>query len=95
LHLSERLPPDIEERLQVLVERGRFRNTTDALLAAVHLLEERDQRLDRLQADLRVGEDQAMRGELIDFTPELLDELSREAEERSRRNEPIRDAVKP
>jgi putative addiction module CopG family antidote len=89
------IPPELETRLRTLVQRGRFRDTTEALGAAVRLLEEQDQRLDQLRAALRVAADQAAQGEVVDFTPELLEELSREAEERSRRREPIRDAIKP
>lgn len=89
------IPPELETRLRTLVQRGRFRDTTEALGAAVRLLEEQDQRLDQLRAALRIAADQAAQGEVVDFTPDLLEELSREAEERSRRREPVRDAIKP
>lgn len=89
------IPPELEARLRTFIQRGRFRDTTEALGAAVRLLEEQDRQVDQLRAALRNAEDQAARGEVVDFTQELLEELSREAEERSRRREPVRDAIKP
>jgi hypothetical protein len=43
---------------------------------ALRLLEERRE---WLRAELQIGIDQAARGELIDFTPEHLEELKRRA----------------
>jgi hypothetical protein len=39
--------------------------------------------------------EQIERGEVIEFTPELLEELVREAEENMRLGKPVRSAVRP
>ena len=57
-------------------------------------MDERD-RAQALRADLQIGLEQIERGEVGDFTPELLDELAREAEQNARDGEPVWDAVKP
>jgi hypothetical protein len=52
-------------------------------------------RLKRLRALLAVGLDQAERGELIELTPELLDEIDREVEEQFQRGEQPNPGVCP
>jgi Arc/MetJ-type ribon-helix-helix transcriptional regulator len=64
----------------------RFDSRSEALREAVRLLDERDH-LQHLRALLAVGLEQADRGELIELTPELLDEIDREVDERLRRGD--------
>jgi hypothetical protein len=56
---------------------------------------DRDRRLQALRAEIAIGLEQIERSEMIDFTPELLEELSREAEANARAGKPVRNAVKP
>ena len=90
-----RLTPQAEALIREKVDSGRYATAEEAVQAAIRLLDEHERRLQWLLAELAIGEEQERRGELIDFTPELLDELSREAEENARRGKPIKDAVKP
>lgn len=77
--------PDTEKRIQPWIESGRY-STADAVIrAALQLLEERH--LDALRAKLQSGIDQLDRGEGIPFTPELVAQMRRDAEERLRRGE--------
>ncbi|MGH2534985.1 MAG: type II toxin-antitoxin system ParD family antitoxin [Thermomicrobiales bacterium] len=78
------LDPKTEALIRAKVEMGLYADADEALREAVRLLDERD-RLRHLRALLAVGVEQADRGELIDFTPEVLDEISREADELYRR----------
>ena len=63
---------------------------------AMRLLIERDhQHAHALRAELRIGLEQIERGDLVDVSPDLLDQLVDEAEENARNGKPVRDAVKP
>jgi putative addiction module CopG family antidote len=84
------VPADVEASIREQVESGRFGDEADVIRAAMRLLEAEERRRWLKQA-LAEGEE----GEAVDFTPELLDHLSREAEENARAGKPIRDAVKP
>ncbi len=77
------------------VASGRYHDPGEVVRDAVLQMDERDQRLRHLQAEVAIGLEQIERGELIDFTSELLDELDREAEVNARNGKPIKDAVKP
>jgi antitoxin ParD1/3/4 len=83
--MSVTLAPEIEDRVRLWVESGRYPSTDAVLLDALRLLEERD--LDTLRAKLQTGIDQLDRGEGIPFTHELVLEMRREAQDRLRRGE--------
>jgi putative addiction module CopG family antidote len=91
--MAKVLDPQLEAMLQEKVDAGLYSDTDEALEAAVRLLDERDRRLQWLRAELAIAEEQIERGELIDYTPELLEQITRESEESARRGRPIRDAV--
>lgn len=76
------------------VASGRFADAAAVVREALQLLDERD-RGEALRAELQIGLEQIARGEVVDFTPELLDDLTREAEQNAREGKPVRDAVKP
>lgn len=89
------LTPQIEALVRQQVETGRYTNASDVVRAALRLLEERDRRLQWLRAEIAIGDEQIARGELIDFTPERLEQIKREARENASSGKPIKDAVKP
>jgi antitoxin ParD1/3/4 len=80
------LTPQLEGMIRDRVESGRYNNASEVVREALRLLEERD-RLQYLRSLLAVGLEQAQRGELVEFTPELLDDIVRRAKERFRRGE--------
>lgn len=88
----------IEERIQRYLEVGEFVDPGDVVARALDALdivvEHRRQQLE-LRALIQEGLDQADRGELIPWTPELMDEIWAEAIEANRRGAPIPDHVKP
>ena len=80
-------PADVEEAIKQMVASGTYRDTDEALRAAISLLKERDRRLERLRAAIARTDAQIARGEGILLTPELMDEIDREADEMVRRGE--------
>lgn len=80
------LTPHAAALIQEKVDSGRYASADEVVRAAIRLLDERD-RLQHLRSLLAVGLEQADRGELLEFTPELLDDIDREVEERFRRGE--------
>jgi hypothetical protein len=54
---------------------------------AIRLLDEREDQLDTLRAKIRIGLDQLDRGEGIEMTPDVWDDLDREVDERLRRGD--------
>jgi putative addiction module CopG family antidote len=84
--MAKILDPQLEAVLQEKVDAGLYSDTDEALEAAVRLLDERDRRLQWLRAELAIAEVQIERGELIDYTPELLEQITRESEDNARRS---------
>jgi antitoxin ParD1/3/4 len=68
------------------VESGCYASATDVVGEALRLLDERD-RLEHLRSLLAVGLEQSRRGETVEFTPQLIEELGRRAMERYCRGE--------
>lgn len=89
------LDPSVVALIREQVDSGRFRDPSEVVCEAVRQMDERDRRLQQLRSEIAIGVEQAEHGELIDFTPELLDRLAQEAEENARRGKPSKDAVKP
>lgn len=77
------LTPQHEALIRQKVEAGLYATADEAIAAAVRLLDEHDRQLHRLRAAIAEGEE----GEAIPWTPELTAQLSREADEMSRRGE--------
>lgn len=77
------LSPKHEDLIREKVASGLYRTADEAIEAAVQLLDEHDRRLKRLRAAIAEGEE----GEATPLTPELMERLSREADEMHRRGE--------
>jgi len=58
------------------VDSGRYPDASAVVSAALRMLDEHD-RVQELRANLQIGLDQIERGEVVEFTPELLDDLAR------------------
>lgn len=69
-----------ESLIRQKVASGRYGDEADVIRAALDALEERE-RLQRLRGLVAEGFASAEHGELVELTPELLDELAREADE--------------
>ena len=93
--MSITLNPKAEALVLRKVDEGSYVNAESVVDTALHLLEERDRRLQWLREELAIGEEQEIQGHLIDLTPEHFAEITSKALENARRGKPIRDAVKP
>lgn len=85
--MSAEVPPDVVASIRQMVEGGHDNDTNEALRAAVRILTEHDRRLRWLRAAVARADEQIERGEGIPYTPELLDAIGREVDERLRRGE--------
>ena len=81
------LPADIEARVRDKVARGEFSDAHAVIREAMRLLDERERQLASLRGMLQTGLSQLDQGEGVPFTPELVAQMRRDAEERFRRGE--------
>lgn len=72
--------PELAAIIQERVESGRYSSASEVVREALRLLEERD-RVEHLRSLIAVGLEQARRGELIDVTPQYLEDVDRRAME--------------
>jgi putative addiction module CopG family antidote len=93
--MTLRLPADVEARVREKVERGEFSDADAVIREAMRLLDERERQLTQLRGMLQTGLDQLDQGEGVPFTPELVAEMRRDAEERYRRGERANSDVGP
>ena len=83
--MSMTLAPRIEDQIQQWIDSGNYPDADSVIGDALRLLEER--RLDMLRAQIAVGLDQLDRGEGIELTSALWDEIERDVDERLARGE--------
>ena len=93
--MAMQLPPDIEARIQQKVAEGYFPDADEVIREAMRLLDAQERQLDELRAKLQIGLDQLDRGESVPFTPELIERIRRNADERFRRGERPKPDVVP
>ena len=89
------LPADIEARVQEKVARGEFSDADAVIREAMRLLDEQEHQLGRLRAMLQTGLNQLDQGEGARFTPKLVAQMRRDAEDRFRRGERANPDVGP
>lgn len=77
------LTPEAEAIIQQKVRNGLYDNAEAAIETAVQLLEAHDRKLQRLREAIAEGE----KGEGVPWTPELMEQILRNADERQRRGE--------
>ncbi len=88
------LTPQIEAAILKKLESGKYANAGDVVEAALKLLEVHE-REERLLEALQIGLDQIERGEVVKWTPELMDRLERDADAMVRSGKPIKADVQP
>ena len=79
--------PEIEADFRQRVESGQYADETAVVRTALRMLDAREQRLDEIRASLAEAAASFERGDGIELTPELMDEIEREVEERVRRGD--------
>ncbi len=88
------LTPELEAKIHERVESGRYNNASEVVRDALRHLEEFE-RLEHLRSLLQVGLEQERRGEMIEFTPDYLEDVTRRAHEAFLRGEEPDPAVCP
>jgi putative addiction module CopG family antidote len=83
-----------EQLIRERIASGRYADEAAVVHEAFKVLTHRD-RFYALRAEIQLGLDDIERGDVEDLTDELIDRLSREAEEMVRRGDPVHGAVKP
>ncbi len=74
------LPPELDALVQAKVEAGPYATPAEVIAEALRLLDERDRR-ERLRASLIEAEAEIDRGDSAEWTPDLMANLVREADE--------------
>jgi len=85
--MSIQLSADIEAHIRQKIESGHFPDADQVIREAMRLLDEHERQLDQIRAKLQSGRDQLARGEGVPFTPDLVAQMRRDAEERFQRGE--------
>ncbi len=73
------LTPRLEAMIREKVESGLYNNSSEVVREALRLMERQD-REERFRAAISVGMEEYERGEAVEFTPQLLEEIDREAD---------------
>lgn len=73
------LTPRLEAMIREKVDSGLYNNSSEVVREALRLLDQED-KLKRLRAALAVGIEVADRGDVVEWTPQLMDEIWREAQ---------------
>jgi putative addiction module CopG family antidote len=93
--MTMQLPADVEARVRDKVARGEFSDADAVIREAMRLLDERERQLAQLRGLLQTGLTQLDQGEGVPFTPQLVAQMRRDAEERFRRGERANPDVGP
>ena len=77
MHIN--LSPEIEQYLQGKVLSGFYSNSSEVIRDAIRHMWEDDSKLERLRSAIKIGDDEIAMGKYIQYTPELLEEITTEA----------------
>ena len=86
--MAIQLPVDLEEQIRQKVASGAYDDPSAVIRAAIRLLDKRDQQLQEVRALVAEGLASIERGDVQELTPELWEEIEREADEKLRRGIP-------
>jgi len=77
MHIN--LSPEIEQYLQLKVGTGFYSNASEVVRDAIRRMWEEDEKLEKLRAAIRQGEEQIERGEGITYSASQLDKITEKA----------------
>jgi antitoxin ParD1/3/4 len=92
--MSVQLAPRVADRIRQKVETGDYADADAVMEEALSLLDERDRMRD-LRASLVRANEQIERGEFVEWTPDLLEQWDREADELMRQGRQPKADVRP
>lgn len=79
--------PEIEADIRQRVESGEYADESELLREALRMLDGRERRLQEIRASLAEAKASIERGEGIEWSPALMEQIEREVAERVRRCE--------
>lgn len=88
------LTPHLEAMVREKVASGRYTSSSEVVREALRLLEERE-KLNNLRSAIQVGLDEIAAGAGVPYSPAVLAEIDRDADELIRRAEPVDPDVRP
>ena len=77
IHVTPEIAADIRQR----VESGEYADESEVVRTALRTLQVREQRIREIRASVEKGMAEIERGGGYEWTPELMEEISREADE--------------
>jgi len=77
MHIN--LSPEIEQYLQLKVGTGFYSNASEVVRDAIRRMWEEDEKLEKLRAAIRQGDEQIERGEGIAYSASQLDKITEKA----------------
>lgn len=92
--MATRIDPHTEYLIEEMVSSGRYANAAEVVEQAVRLLSHRD-RKQRLIASIKEAVASVERGEGVELTDDLWNDIHRKAEEAERAGRPLRRDVLP
>jgi antitoxin ParD1/3/4 len=81
--MSIQIAPRVEAQIREKVASGRYATADEVMEEAMRLLDEGD-RGDRLRASLIEAEEQTRQGQVVEWTPEVRDQIRRESDAMTR-----------
>jgi len=78
VHIDDKTESIISEK----VAKGQFRNASETIAEAIRQMDERDRRREELRNALAIAQAQVERGEVVELSPQLADDISAEARRR-------------
>jgi antitoxin ParD1/3/4 len=79
--MNVKLAPQTEELVREKVASGRYGDENAVIHEAMLALEDQE-RLESLRAAIAIGDEEIERGEVVLYTPELFEEIKRNAEKK-------------
>jgi len=94
MHLN--LGSEFNNFIQGQVDSGLYGNATEVIRDALRHMKDRQENkhLETIRALLSVGEGQIASGKTASYTPDLLNRLTEEAIQNSKKGKPVKDEVK-
>ncbi|MGZ5071285.1 MAG: type II toxin-antitoxin system ParD family antitoxin [Methylobacter sp.] len=92
MHIN--LSPEIEQYLQAKVGTGFYSNASEVVRDAIRRMWEEDEKLEKLRAAVKVGDDQLDRSEGVTYSSRRLEEITENAFKNSRNGKKISSDVK-
>lgn len=93
MHLN--ISAEMEQYLQAKVGTGFYGNASEVVRDAIRRMRDEDEKLTALRAAVRTGDEQLALGQGRDYTPERLEQITKQARANSRNGKKVSGDVTP